>query len=241
MGGSEVSETIAISARSDAGGGLSLVRFAGAGAARVLATYRLPGQYVTVPPLSADAPPSYFVLANPVGADAPEIVLRGGDEVADRLMTAPLGTPVTMSAAQGAGFPGDRAAGRPLWVAVAGSGVAAARAIAAFRRASGEQEMRSTRLFVGVRRLAELPLRAELEELGRAGMAVTVCTSREEPAATETNGLRFVAGYVQTALGLEMPPRDVRLFVAGPDAMVAALRQLARARGVDERDVHTNY
>jgi NAD(P)H-flavin reductase len=243
MGGSEISETLAITARSYAGGGLSLVRFAGASATRVLATYRLPGQYVTVASLSADAPPSYFVLASPVGADAVEIVLRGGDEVADRLTTGPLGTRVTMSAAQGAGFPSDRAAGRPLWVAVAGSGVAAARAIAAFRRASGEPDVRSTRLFVGVRRLAELPLRAELEDLARAGMAVTICTSREQPAAPEANGLRLAPGYVQAALALDLerPSPDARLFAAGPDAMVVALRELARARGEDPRDVHTNY
>ncbi len=41
-----------------------------------------------------------------------------------------------------------------------------------------------------------------------------------------------------------MPDRllaGTRLFVAGPDAMIAALRSLAAQLGADERDVHTNY
>ncbi len=235
---------LVITARTDAGGRASLVRFGGSDAAiaRVLGSHRVPGQYVTVDSLAPGAPPSFFVMANPVGAAAPEILLRrgdGADEVAERLTTAPLGTPVTMSDAQGAGFPCERAAGHPLWIAVAGTGVAAARSVAAYRQASGEQDVRTTRLFVGVRVLADLPLRAELDDLQRAGMTVTVCLSREDPPP-DAPQMRFRRGYVQDA----MPDRllaGTRLFVAGPDAMIAALRSLAARLGADERDVHTNY
>jgi NAD(P)H-flavin reductase len=231
--------SVVLAARTDAGGRASLVRFGGSAEAiaRVLGSYRVPGQYVSV-----DG--SFFVLASAVGAAAPEILVRSGagDEVADRLTTAPPGTPVTMSAAQGAGFPCERAAGSPLWIAVAGTGVAAARAVAAYRRASGGQDVRTTRIFVGVRCLVDLSLRPELEELERAGMTVTVCLSREDPPA-DTPQTRFRRGYVQDAMPAapDAAPAGARLFVAGPDAMIVALRSVAARLGVDERDVHTNY
>ena len=243
MGSSEADAELAIAARRDVGGGMSLVRLGGSAemGRRVLAGHRVPGQYVTVTSPAPGVGPSFFVLANAVGAAAPEILLRGGDEVSDRLTTAPLGTAVTLSGAQGAGFPCALAVGRPLWIAVAGTGLAAARGVAAFRRASGEQDVRGARLFVGVRRLVDLPLRDELDELQRVGMAVTVCLSREDPPTSGSLGSLVVTrGYVQDALP-EDTPAGVRLFVAGPGGMLGALRSLAVRRGLAESDVHVNY
>ncbi len=195
------------------------------------AAYVAPGQYIQVVTASGNG---YFALASEPGQTPFELLVRNNGDASAVLATAALGTVVDVEGPLGAGFPVDRARGRPLVVAVAGSALAVARALMEERFAHGDGP--STHLFVGVRAPADLPIQGELE--GWAEQTnVTLCLSRAEvstapdvvPRAARTTG------YVQHALARALRPgaelaratAPLLVFAAGPAAMLDDVRALA--------------
>ena len=226
--------TASLSACDEAGGGLLLVALAvGPALAR---SYTAPGQYVE---LITPAARGYFVLAGPVGESPWELLVKNAGDVAEALVAMPVGSAVDLAGPMGAGFDLARVASRPVVVAVVGSAVAVARPVLAARIAQGAAG--STFLFLGLRAPTDLPIAAEVSSWSERGVHVVLCLSRSEldhhpeilPLATRAGG------YVQDALARAVeagvvPPGALAL-VAGPDAMLAALRGFATAYGAANR------
>ncbi|MBX3258921.1 MAG: hypothetical protein KIS78_16570 [Labilithrix sp.] len=214
-----------LTARRDSGAGLHLVTLT---PALVHAqAYRAPGQYIEV---RAQAN-GYFVLAGEIGAPSWELLVRTNGGASDALTGAPEGTVFDVVGPLGAGFPLERAAGRPLVVAVAGSALAVTRPI--LRDRIARREGPSTSVYIGARTAREVALAEEVAGWVNAGVRVVLCLSRPEiddprilDAASRANG------YVQAVL-----VRDVRdgvvsdglVFGAGPAGMLDELRSLPSA------------
>jgi NAD(P)H-flavin reductase len=221
-------------AKEDVGGGLFRVVLEPPQA--VTGSYMRPGQYVV---LRAGGKEAYFVLAGDIGETTWDLILRPGGEVATAAMHTSLGACVEVSKAHGTGFPIEEAHGRGLLVVVTGSGIAAARPVLRARVRGGEAH--ATELVLGVRTLAEVPLRGELGDWAGAGARITVCLSRE-PAPAGRDG--FATGYVQDVVrahATESPSAGKMIFAAGVRDMISAVRTLAGDLGVEESDVRTNY
>jgi NAD(P)H-flavin reductase len=223
-----------LGAKDDAGGGL--VRLSLEAPAPIVGSYVTPGQYVA---FGGGGKTSFFVLAGDPGAATWELVLRpGGDVVTAALAVAP-GEAVSVSAAQGDGFPMEEAKGHELLVLVTGSGMAAARPVVRARVRDGEA--RTTELLAGFRTVADVPMRSELDEWTASGVKVTVCLSRQPGIA---GAPWFVPGYVQDEARRHVradPGKRRIIFAAGVKPMIDAVRLLAKELGVHESDVRTNY
>jgi NAD(P)H-flavin reductase len=223
--------TAVLSTRRDVGGGVLLI---GLRPPPEIATrYKAPGQYVEV---LTDSGAGFFVLAGELDASEWELLVRNSGGAADALANGPLGSTVEVSAPLGQGFPIELARGRRLGIAVAGSAVGAARPIMHARMASGEAS--STEVFVGARSARDVPLSGEIETWIRAGARVVLCLSRSELDHDRTvlAGAERVAGYVQRAVAklIDSPelPNAV-VFAAGPEAMLAELRETPRRPSVE--------
>jgi sulfhydrogenase subunit gamma (sulfur reductase) len=200
--------------------------------AAVRSSHSMPGQYVLI---EAGGESGYFVLASPVGAAAWRLLVKGGGSTADALLSEPIGATFPMTGALGAGFPMDEARGRPLVVAAAGTGIAAAPPIAARRIADGDAA--TTHVLLGLQNAAHLPCPEDVDAWRAAGMDVTLCVSREDG-----DGVRVVRGYVQDVARARLAQvRGRMIFAVGPSAMVDATRAIAAALGASEADVRTNY
>jgi NAD(P)H-flavin reductase len=225
--------------RADAGGGLTLVTLEPSPA--VVPSYVSPGQYIEV---RADEATGYFVLAGAPGGRPWELIMRAGGGVSDVLLAAPLGKAVEVTAAIGDGFPMDAVAGRPLVLALSGTGIAAARPLVRHRLAGGDAVR--TLVFLGVRTQSELPLAGDRQAWDEAGVSVVLCLS--QPAGREeAAGGRFVRGYVQDVLRARAEARSLGSFAGAPvfavgvASMVEALRALAPTLGIPGDRVHTNH
>ena len=229
-----------LSARHDAGGGLSRVDLTVP--PELARTYTAPGQYIVVTSPSG-AGDGYFVLGGALGVETWELLIRKNGGASDELLDAPLGATFEVSAALGAGFPVAAAGARPLVVAAVASALAMARPIMTMRIESAQA--RSTFLFVGLRAPTDLPIADELASWCAQGVSVVLCLSRSElehhpevlPAARRTSG------YVQTALVKAVAAGDVpsgALVVgAGPSGMLTDLGALTEA-GLRTLEVLTN-
>ena len=199
-------------------------------------TYTTPGQYIEV---RVDDQTGFFVLANESGSPQWELILRSGGGASDVLLALRPGEPIDVTEAIGAGFPMGEARGQPLIVALGGTGVAAGRPVVSRRIVEGDALR--TRVLIGIRTAAELPLRRDLDAWLLSGVDVLVCLSKRDESI---EGLPFVHGYVQDALranGAAALPKDCRIFAVGTATMVDALRGLALQSGIDAERVHTNH
>jgi len=204
--------------------------------AEVAASYTSPGQYVEV---RVGGQTGYFVLAGPPGERPWELVMRAGGGASDLLLAAPVELELEVTAAIGEGFPMEAARGRPLLVALSGTGVAAGRSLVRHRIADGDAAQ--TQVWLGVRTHAELPLAADLDAWRAAKVPVVVCVS--QPGDVPTSGL-VSRGYVQDVIATRVAAGSLaegHVFAAGVTSMVDALRALAPRLGISPDRVRTNH
>jgi NAD(P)H-flavin reductase len=231
-----------IVAQHDAGGGLREVAVATPRA--IVTTHTSPGQYVEV---RTESQAGFFVLASDPGAPVWELVMRAGGGAADILLSKPPGAELELTPALGAGFPMEVARGRPLVVALGGTGVAAGRPILRRRIADGDAER--TAVFVGIRTRGELPMRATLDDWTAAGVDLAVCLS-QDPGSLE--GIAHAHGYIQDVLrsaaashgwSRRLPnlASNGHIFAVGMASMVEALKAIAPELGITAERVHTNH
>jgi NAD(P)H-flavin reductase len=216
--------------RRDAGGGLVEIVLSVADEVRV--SYVAPGQYTQI---TAGGEERFFVLSGDPGAPNWRFLTRGGGGASDHLLALPLESVVTVTAAQGRGFPYEVARSRDLLIAVTGTGIAAARPLVRARVRDGVA--RRTEVFVGVRKRSDAPLAVELDAWRKEGVSVTLCLSAED-----ADGPGARRGYVQDIVQERAPshPGGV-IFAAGVPEMVEALRRIAARVGLREDDVYTNH
>jgi NAD(P)H-flavin reductase len=216
--------------RRDTGAGLSLVTLTPEHD-RALA-YRAAGQYIEV---RAHAN-GYFVLAGEIGAPSWELLVRTNGGASDALTGAPEGTVFDVVGPLGQGFPLERAHGRPLVVAVAGSALAVTRPI--LRERIARREGHSTTVYIGARSVAEVALGREVAGWAHAGARVVLCLSRPDlDDASVLVEAHRASGYVQSVLANDVAQgliSDGLVFGAGPKGMLADLRDLtARAPALE--------
>jgi NAD(P)H-flavin reductase len=198
----------------------------------VLATHRVPGQYVSI---AAGGEDGFFVLASLVGAPQWELLVRASGTVSEALLGAPIGATFPTTAALGDGFPMAAARGRALVLLAAGTGIAAATPILAVRVAEGDAAQ--TEVFLGLRLARDLPCPREVAAWREAGATVTVCVSREE-----ARGPGEAHGHVQDVAAARLAPGSGALvFAVGPEPMIEGARALAKSLGMPETDFRTNY
>jgi NAD(P)H-flavin reductase len=165
--------------------------------------------------------------------------MRSGGGVSDVLLPAPLGVEVEVTAAIGDGFPMAAARGRPLVIALSGTGVAAGRPLVRHRIAEGDAAR--TQVWLGVRTESEIPLAADIALWREAGVPVVVCLSQPGEGLP---GALFARGYVQDVMAARLAEGslgDGRIFAVGVSSMIDAVRALAPRLGLPPDRVHTNH
>lgn len=200
--------------------------------ARHQASFVTPGQYVE---LTIEGKNGYFALASTMLASPWELVVRDSGDASAALLTAPIGTELSLTSALGAGFPVHLAEQRPAVIAVTGSAVSVVRPFLAHREAAGD--LRRTYVFVGVRSIADAPLASELAAWAGKGAHVWLATSRTSGEVLP--GVRVASGYVQTALDSAIAAAHVPAgavgFVAGHGEMLKSVTS-----GASLSSVYTN-
>lgn len=219
-------EPVVLTARRDAGAGLYLVTLTPASGQA--AEYKTPGQFIEV---RTDSGSGYFVLAGELAAPSWEILVRNNGEASTDLTSAPEGTSVGVRGPLGSGFPLDRAHGKALVVAVAGSALAVVRPI--MRERIAHKEASLTSVYVGVRSAREIALRDDVAGWAHAGARLVLCVSR--PSDDDPSILSEAArgeGYVQRVIEADLAGGKVACdlaFAAGPAGMLEQMKALGTA------------
>jgi NAD(P)H-flavin reductase len=202
------------------------------GSARVLETYRQPGQYIRIS--VAGVGEGIFALAGTPG-ESFELLVKRGAALADALSNLPAGAEVGLTEAQGAGFPMGEARGHDVLLFAMGSGIAPIRAtmlaIAREREAYG-----AVTLFEGQRHGEHFAFPSD-----RAAW-VAKSISLIEVASQPTESWAGRKGYVQAAV-LEVKPRidNAVAFLCGKKPMIEAVREVLAGMGMPKGRTYLNY
>jgi NAD(P)H-flavin reductase len=222
--------------RESAGGGLTRLRVQPS--PDVVASYVSPGQYVE---MRVGREVGFFVVSSDPGDATWAFVMRPGGGVSDVVLGMPVGAELEITGPLGPGFPMEATRGKPLVVALAGTGVAAGPPIVGRRVRDDNASI--TRVLLGVRNAGELPIPSELDAWTRAGVGLTIAVSRIDPAHLASDG-RLVCGRVHDAMLSGLGPRapdGTTVFAVGSEAMLEAVREVAATLGIAADRVHANH
>lgn len=200
----------------------------------VAASHAIPGQYVKLSPASGGE--GFFAIASGPASkeDRITLLIKLGGAVADAIAGLPAGAAVRVTAAQGKGFPIERAAGRDLVLVATGSGISPIRSVieaVVARRA----DFGKVSLYCGARTPAAFAYREEWEAWRAAGIDVFPVVSRPQDS-----GWTGLTGYVQTHLqGVHMS--TALAFLCGQKGMVEAVRKALAEQGMSPEAVFLNF
>ncbi len=224
-----------IVAREDAGAGLTLVHLEPS--VDIHVHYTRPGQVLVVQGETAGREDAYFALASPLASATLALLVRDAGTVAHRLLTCELGTKFSVLVPSFAGFPHRAGELGPFGLVAVGSALGAVRGL--YLAVEAEGRAHEATLFLGVRGVDHVPLRAELERIAFAGSRVVVCVSDEAPSPSlpfEVRGGLVQEGVLAAAKDGTLP-RGTVLYVAGPPRMMDDFRAHEAELGMV---VHTN-
>ena len=214
-------------AKTNGGGGL--VRVALRPDPDVIAEYTIPGQYLV---LRVGHAKGYFVIANEPGAAVWDLMVRPAPGAAEALLALPIGDSVQVSRAQGSGFGLARFEGKPLVLALGGSGVAVAKPVASARSAA---DLVHTFVYLGLRDALDPPGLGDLHWLRAQGVSVVLCESGLAQEGRPPPPFDTEPGRLQDVLARRDVLKIARDVVfAGPDGAAQALVHLGFA-------VHHNH
>lgn len=199
----------------------------------LVGTHALPGQYVKVA-LDGFGEGVFAIASAPsLHGDTFELLVKGGSDLADALIAAPVGTRVRVTTPEGPGFPIERARGHRVLLFATGSGISAIRSL--IHAISHERPLyRSVTLYFGARTPDAFAYRTELADWQRAGIQVVRTVS--QPGAP---GWQELEGYVQQHLPQERF-EDAVAFVCGQAEMVEGVKEALRHRGMPESQIFQN-
>lgn len=190
--------------------------------------YVMPGQYVEV---KCPRAKGYFVLASDPGAPQWQLLIRNAGGTAAEILSAPVGTTFEISKALGKGFPLADAGRRELVVGVVASALGAARPSLRYRMSASIAAR--TRVLLGVRRPADVPLIDEVDAWRAGGVQVILCVSSDAEDTDVLPGVIRERGYVQTVLERILSgariAQDALVVAAGPKAMLEEVRGLTKS------------
>lgn len=200
----------------------------------VAAAHTQPGQYVKV--AVPETGEGFFAIASRPGFDEGrlELLLKLGGAVTDAIARLGAGGEVRVTAAQGKGFPLERAVGRDLVLVATGSGISPVRSVieTILPRRS---ELGIVSLYFGARTPSSFAYHEAFDAWRAASVDVFPVASR--PQDTGWTGL---TGYVQSHLeGVHLATGLA--FLCGQKAMVEAVRKALVERGMQEESIFLNF
>ena len=196
------------------------------------AGHRLPGQYCE---LQVGDASGFFALTRAPGGEGPfAFYVRDNGGASGALVTAPLGTNVTVSAPRGQGF--DVAAalahGGPVHVLASGGGYSGVRSALLALVGAGCRPS----IYLGFRHRDDVIFREDLDWLRAVACPLEVCLSQPDE---DWSGAR---GHVQEALARDAPDlRDGWVIACGQPEMQADTARRCAALGLPEHRFLTNY
>lgn len=200
----------------------------------VASSHAVPGQYVKL--AIEGVGEGFFAIASRPGksGDRLELLLKLGSALTDAVGRLSPGSSIRVTAAQGKGFPFDRAKGRDVVLVATGSGVSPVRsvidAVIADRASFGKVS-----LYVGARTPSAFAYRDHFDAWRAAGIDVFPVVSR--PQDTGWSGL---TGYVQTHLqGVHLATAIA--FLCGQKPMVEAVKKALSDQGVPADAIFLNF
>jgi NAD(P)H-flavin reductase len=201
--------------------------------AEVAASHVAPGQYVKV---AAGDGETFFALAsrpNPDGGRI-DLLLKLGSPVADAIAGLAAGAALRVTAAQGKGFPLDRAVGHDLVLVATGSGISPIRSVieTISRRRS---DFGKVSLHVGARTPSAFAYVDEFSAWRASEIDVYPVVS--QPKENSWTGL---TGYVQSHLdGVHL--KTAIAFLCGQKTMVEAVRKALAEQGMAAESIFLNF
>lgn len=202
----------------------------------LVGSHSLPGQYVRLAlPALPQAGEGMFAIAS--GPDQTgtsfELLVKGGSDLADALMTAEVGTRVLLTAPEGPGFPLDAARGRCVLLFATGSAIGAIRSLI-HEILHERTAFKDVTLYFGARTPDAFAYEDEMDAWRARGIDVVRTVSRPGEA-----GWKGLTGYVQAHLPNAQLDDSVA-FVCGQAEMVDGVREALRARGVADERIFLN-
>ena len=200
----------------------------------VAASHVAPGQYLKV--ATEGAGEGFFAIASrpDPSADRVQLLLKLGGAAADAVAHLPAGSAVRTTAAQGKGFPLDRAVGRDLVLVATGSGISPMRSvIEAVIPRRGDFGIVS--LYFGARTPRSFAFEESFDAWRTAKIEVFPVVS--QPQDTGWTGL---TGYVQSHLGGVHLSTGIA-FLCGQKGMVAAVREALGTLGMPADSMYLNF
>ena len=200
-----------------------------------LRTHEKPGQYVMARlPHQDKAKP--YVLASRPGAPFAELLIKATDVAEQERLLGLVGTQVEMGAATRAGYPIERAEGRPVLLFAVGSAVAALRPVIE-ELLENPNAYGPVYFWYGARTDADFAYIQDVERWSD-GLATFVRTTSQTPSATWQGH----QGRVQEHIPAVMERADEAVaFVCGLPAMEKEVIQLLQERGVSPDRIHRNF
>ena len=197
-------------------------------------TFTAPGQYVTL--RLDDLEPRFLVIANgPSRANgAWEFLVDEATDLGQAIAGLKPGDSVSVSRAEGPGYPMQRAKGADVHCFVTGSGVASIRPAMHLWEDRPELAPRSVTIYYGESASHDFAFDREFDEWKGAGATIYLCAA---DLADADDGHR----YVQHAFEAHDPDLDdVVVFLSGAPVMKRAVADLLLRRGVPIQAIATN-
>jgi NAD(P)H-flavin reductase len=221
-----------VAANEPAAAGLHKVSIAVADTALAEA-HSLPGQYVRVR-IEGDGEGVFAIASGPDESPGRfALLVKGGSELADRLLGAGVGTTLLLTAPEGPGFPLERAHGHRVLLFATGSGISAIRSLVV-HLLTERPSFREVTLYFGARTADAFAYQDELVAWQARG--ITVIQTVSQP---DVSGRVALTGYVQHHLPAQRLD-DAMAFVCGQPEMVADVKQALRQRGVPDERIFLN-
>jgi NAD(P)H-flavin reductase len=200
---------------------------------QVVASYRVPGQYVEL--RSPGGLTIYLAVASSPGAPLFEFLIKPSPATAELLALRP-GQMLEISEARGRGYPVENHLGQDLLLFAVGAGISPIRSLMGYL-VTHRQQYADVTLFFGARTRAHVPYLNEVAAWKAAG--ITVVRVLSQPDQDEAG---FARGYVQEALQAHpVQPGQTVAFVCGMPAMVEGVSKELDRRGVPAERIFQNF
>jgi NAD(P)H-flavin reductase len=201
----------------------------------LIAAYTIPGQYVQIQ--HGDMKPGFFALASGPHDGRLELLIKRGAPLADVIASKIAGETLSLTAAQGKGYPLSEAFNRDVYLAGVGSGIAPLRALM-HEILTRRGEFGKVTFLYGARTCDAFPYAQEVAGWPRHD--ITVIQSCSRPAEGSWDG---ATGRIQQALRAQKPKVNAEsaVFVCGMKPLVEELKTVFGELGLLPGRVFQNF
>jgi NAD(P)H-flavin reductase len=200
---------------------------------KVVASYRVPGQYVEM--RLPGGPTAFLAVASTPGDAMLEFLIKPSAATAALIALHP-GAMLEISEAKGPGYPVEKHRGHDVLLFAVGAGISPIRSLMRYL-VHNRAHYAGITLFFGARTRAHVPYHDEVGDWEAAGIQVVRVLSQ-----AEENEAGFARGYVQEALQAHpVQPGQTVAFVCGMPAMVEGVSKELDRRGVPAERIFQNF